>query len=447
MVHKFVDRERELAWLEERWRSGRAELLVLYGRRRVGKTEILKRFIEGKRCLYFLASRTSVRDNLYMLRDKMAEFLGREIFRRVEPGGLGELLVYFAEEVDRPCLVIDEFGYLVELDRGVVSDLQRAWDEELSRRGFFLVLCGSSVSLMETEVLGYKSPLYGRRTGSWRVNPLSFREARAFVPRYGFVDAVKVWAAAGGVPLYLAQFDDGRSFEDNLREAVFRKGSLLYDEGYFLLREELREPATYLSILKYIALGYSSLGKLAGALGMDKTNLTKYLSVLETLGFVKHVVPYGQRRKGIYQVADNYMWFWLKFVLPNQSDLELGRVDAVVERIRHELEMHLGLVLEELTRRLIAEGVIPLPFKPSYVGQWWRGGEQIDVVALDDRNALFAEVKWGRATTHDLDALIEKSQRVDVGHRKRHYLVVAREGDVEGLIDFNTLDRLTAPIF
>ncbi|MGC9051636.1 AAA family ATPase, partial [Pyrobaculum sp.] len=151
MVHKFVNRERELAWLEERWRSGRAELLVLYGRRRVGKTEILRRFIEGKRCLYFLASRTSVRDNLYMLRDKMAEFLGREIFRKVEPGGLGELLIYFAEEVDRPCLVIDEFGYLVELDRGVVSDLQRAWDEELSRRGFFLVLCGSSVSLMETE--------------------------------------------------------------------------------------------------------------------------------------------------------------------------------------------------------------------------------------------------------------------------------------------------------
>jgi AAA+ ATPase superfamily predicted ATPase len=119
----------------------------------------------------------------------------------------------------------------------------------------------------------------------------------------------------------------------------------------------------------------------------------------------------------------------------------------VVERIRHELEMHLGPVLEELTRQLIAEGVIPLPFKPSYVGQWWRGGEQIDVVALDDRNALFAEVKWGRATTHDLDALIEKSQRVDVGRRKRHYLVVARRGDVEGLVDFNTLDKLTAPIF
>ncbi|MGC9119472.1 MAG: ATP-binding protein [Thermoproteus sp.] len=445
MKHKFIDREMDLGFLEERWRSGGAELLVIYGRRRVGKTEILRRFVEGKRCLYFLASRTSIKDNLNMLRDKMADFLGKEIFRRVEPRGLGDLLAYFAEEAERPCLIIDEFGYLVELDRGVVSDLQRAWDEVLSRRSFFLVLCGSSVSLMETEVLGYRSPLYGRRTGSWRVAPLGFRQARAFVPRYRFADAVKVWAVAGGVPLYLDEFDDGMTFEENLRDRVFRKGALLYDEGYFLLREELREPATYLAVLKYLALGYNSMGKLSSALGMDKANLVKYLSVLEDLGLVKHVVPYGQRRKGMYQVADNYMWFWLKFVLPNRSDLELGRVDEVLERIRPELEMHYGLVLEELVRSLIAEGAIPLPFKPTYVGQWWRGEDQIDAVALDDRNALFVEVKWGRATSRDLDALVERSYKVDVGARRRHYLIVAREGDVEGLVDFKALDELTKP--
>ncbi|AET34053.1 AAA family ATPase [Pyrobaculum ferrireducens] len=140
---------------------------------------------------------------------------------------------------------------------------------------------------------------------------------RLFVPRYGFVDAVKVWAACRCT-------SPSSTTAGASRKAVFREGSLLYDEGYFLLREELWEPATYLSILKYIALGYSSLGKLAGALGMDKTNLTKYLSALEILGFVKHVAPYGQRRKGVYQAADNYTWFWLKFVLPNQSDMELG---------------------------------------------------------------------------------------------------------------------------
>ncbi|MGC8974259.1 MAG: ATP-binding protein, partial [Thermoproteus sp.] len=248
-----------------------------------------------------------------------------------------------------------------------------------------------------------------------------------------------------GVPLYLDEFDDGLTFEENLRDRVFRKGALLYDEGYFLLREELREPATYLAVLKYLALGYNSMGKLSSALGMDKANLVKYLSVLEDLGLVKHVVPYGQRRKGMYQVADNYMWFWLKFVLPNRSDLELGRIDEVLERIRPELEMHYGLVLEELVRSLIAEGAIPLPFKPTYVGQWWRGEDQIDAVALDDRNALFVEVKWGRATSRDLDALVERSYKVDVGARRRHYLIVAREGDVEGLVDFKALDELTKP--
>ena len=129
--------------------------------------------------------------------------------------GLGELLTHLAEEVERPCLVIDEFGYLVELDRGVLSDLQAAWDEVLSRMSFFLVLCGSSVSMFEMEVLGYRSPLYGRRTGSWRVEPLSFRDARSFIPRYGFEDAVRVWAAAGGVPMHLRLFDDGLEFTNS----------------------------------------------------------------------------------------------------------------------------------------------------------------------------------------------------------------------------------------
>jgi AAA+ ATPase superfamily predicted ATPase len=443
---EFVDRGRELAWLEERFRSGGAELLVIHGRRRLGKTELLKRFLRSKRCIYFLASRTSLQDNVESLKKKIAEFTGKRLYERLQVRGLGELLTYLAEEVERPCLVIDEFGYLVELDRGVLSDLQAAWDEALSRRSFFLVLCGSSVSMFETEVLGYRSPLYGRRTGSWRVEPLSFRDARSFIPRYGFEDAVRVWAAAGGVPMYLRLFDDGLEFEENLKKAVFTKGSLLYDEGYFLLREELREPSTYLALLKYLAAGYNTIGKLASAMGADKANLTKYLAVLQSLGLVKHVVPYGQRRKGIYAVADNYMWFWLKFVLPNQSELELGYVDEVLRRVRPELEQHMGLVFKELVRQLIASRAIPLPFKPTYVGQWWKGGAQIDVVALDQHNALFAEVKWGRATSQDLTKLIENSQKVDVGGRRRHYLVVAREGSgVDWLIDFEELDKLTKP--
>jgi len=195
----------------------------------------------------------------------------------------------------------------VELDRGVVSELQRAWDEYLSKKRSFLVLCGSTVSVIETEVLGVKSPLYGRRTGSWKVEPLRFKSVRALLPGYSFEDAVKAYAAVGGVPLYVK--DDSKSPEENIRDAVFSKGALLYDEGYFLLREEVREPSTYLTTLKYISLGYSSLGKLASATGYDRANLPKYLAVLENLGFVKHVVRLGQRKKGIYQLADNYMWF------------------------------------------------------------------------------------------------------------------------------------------
>jgi len=440
---EFIDREAELEFLERRYREGRPHLLVLYGRRRVGKTELLKRFLAGKPCVYFLAARTSIRDNLAALRKRLAEATGRRYFEKLEAATLGELLEAYAEEVERPCLAIDEFGYLVELDRGVVSELQRAWDEYLSRKRSFLVLCGSTVSVIETEVLGVKSPLYGRRTGSWKVEPLRFKSVRALLPGYSFEDAVKAWAVVGGVPLYVKEFDDSKSPEENIRDAVFSKGALLYDEGYFLLREEVREPSTYLTILKYISLGYSSLGKLASVAGYDRANLSKYLAVLENLGFVKHVVPLGQRRKGIYQLADNYMWFWLKFVLPNKSDLELGWADEVLARERERLEQHFGLVFEELVRQLVAEGTLKLPFKPKQVAQWWHKDAQIDLIALGDDDVLFAEVKWGKATRRDYERLVELSQRVDTGHRRRHYLVVAKGGDAENLIDFDELDKAT----
>ena len=445
MEHIFVDRERELRYLEERYAEKKAHLVIIYGRRRVGKTELLKRFIQGKPCVYFLASRTSLRDNLAELRRRLAEATGRRYFEKLEVSSLGELLRYYWEEAERPCVVIDEFGYLVEVDAGVLSDLQRAWDEHLSKKPSFLVLCGSTVSTIEVHVLGRKSPLYGRRTGSWEVRPLDFKWARALVPNYGFEDAVKAWAVAGGVPLYLKELDDSKTPEENIVEAVFAKGRLLFDEGYFLLREELREPSTYLTVLKYIAMGYAAVGKLSSATGMEKGNLMKYLHVLEALGLVKHVVPYGQRRKGIYAIADNYMWFWLKFVLPNRGELELGMAEEVLRRERARLEEHYGLVFEELVRQLIAAGAVRLPFKPKYVGQWWRGGAQIDVVALDEDNALFAEVKWGRADRSDFERLVETSQKVDVGARKRHYLIFARGGTAENLVDFEELDKATAP--
>jgi len=292
---EFVDREAELEFLERRYREGRPHLLVIYGRRRVGKTELLKRFLAEKPCVYFLATRTSIRDNLAALRKRLAEATWRRYFEKLEVATLGELLEAYAEEVERPCLAIDEFGYLVELDRGVVSELQRAWDEYLSRKRSFLVLCGSTVSVIETEVLGVRSPLYGRRTGSWKVEPLRFKSVRALLSGYSFEDAVKAWAVVGGVPLYVKEFDDSKSPEENIRDAVFSKGALLYDEGYFLLR---REPSTYLTILKYISLGYSSLGKLGQRNGVRQGQFVQVPSCVGELGLCKTRGSPGPEEEG-----------------------------------------------------------------------------------------------------------------------------------------------------
>ena len=240
---KFVDRQRELEFLEKKYREDKANLIVIYGRRRVGKTELIKKFLENKKGIYILCSKDSLNENIKELKRKFFEITKREYFLKLETLSFFDIFKYFVEEIgdEKIIIVLDEFPYLIELNPGIVSVFQKIWDELLENTKIFLILCGSSIGMMETEVLGYKSPLYGRRTGEWKVEPLNFRHVKNFFEKYNIEDLFKIYSICGGTPFYLAKLDPELTVEENIKRKILTKGEVLYNEPKVLLKEEFRE--------------------------------------------------------------------------------------------------------------------------------------------------------------------------------------------------------------
>ncbi|MDI6654860.1 MAG: ATP-binding protein [Candidatus Hydrothermarchaeota archaeon] len=434
MIQQFVNRNAELEFLERKYAESSAQMIILYGRRRVGKTELIKRFIQKKKALYFLCTRDSLSENSKELKRKFYEFTGKEYFLKLETSSFFDLMKYLIEEIKNEKLIIvfDEFPYLIELDRGITSVFQKMWDELLRDKRVFLILSGSSVGMMETEVLGSKSPLYGRRTGDWKVEPFTFTDVAKMFYGFSMEDCVKLWSVLGGTPFYLSQVKPKLSVEENIRGKILKKGEILYSEPKILLKEEFREPKTYTLILKYLSLGYNSQGELSSVTGIEKGNLSKYLSVLEETHLLKYVLPLGQRKRGVYVIGDPFFNFWFRFVYPNLSDLEIGLVREVFNRIKSQLNPYYGLMFEQLVFDLIRARCLRFPFEFDDVRKWWHKDKEIDVVALNERTKqiLFAECKW----QDDVDAgrifaeLKEKSQHVNwnKGERKEYFAIFAK---------------------
>jgi len=430
-----VDRERELKFLEDKYKEDKAQLIIIYGRRRIGKTEIIKQFIKGKKAIYHLCTADGVTINVNRLKEEFASFTGKAYFRSLNVG-LDELLMYFADEVkERVILAIDEFQYLIESDRAVISLIQRAWDEKLKDSKVFLVLTGSSIGMMENEVLSIKSPLYGRRTGSWRVDEIPFQYLSEFFPSKSTEDLVKIWSIVGGVPFYILQFDDRKSVEENVKERIMKKGSVLYDEPLFLLREEFREQRVYLSILRAISKGYNTLSLISDITGIDRSNLTAYLDRLEENGIVSRVVPYG-KKKGWYEISDNFFDFWFRFVYDNLDYLEMDMVDEVIKK--SNFEEYYSFKFEKLVRELLRRKEIRLPFAYNLVSFYSHKGEEVDVLLEGERSIFLGEVKWSENV--NVRALLGKMRKLmskinDKG-KEEYYGIFAKSIDkcVEGVL-------------
>jgi AAA+ ATPase superfamily predicted ATPase len=359
----FIGRARELAVLEELCAAGRPELYVLYGRRRVGKTELLQRFCRGRRAVYFMAAQVREKDNLRAFREALREGLGDTLLDGLTFPDWSAALGYCAERAssERLVLVLDEFPYLCEANAGLPSIVQQFWDRRGKSSRLMLVLCGSQVSFMENEVLAERSPLFGRRTAQRRLEPLAPADALAFFPRWRQDERLQAYGILGGMPAYLRRFDDQASLGANLLREALRPEGFLFDEPQFLLRTEFSSPATYNSVLSALAGGAERVGDVALAVGIDSTTANKYLTVLRELRFVEREVPLTdpdplRSRRGTYRISDRFLAFHARHVQPNLSLIEAGRGARVLETsIQPDLprlarEAVLDLVLDHLRR-------------------------------------------------------------------------------------------------
>lgn len=334
----FIGRERESRFLEELHGSGRPELFVLYGRRRVGKTELLQQFCRERRAVYFLAAQVREKDNLRAFRNALQESLDDPLAGSVEFPDWTSALNFVAERArtERLVVVLDEFPYLCEASKGLPSELQRFWDTRGKTSNLMLVLCGSQISFMEEEILAERSPLFGRRTAQRKLEPLTPDHALPFFPRWSMHDRVLAYACLGGMPAYLRRFDDQRSLRENILRECLRPEGFLFDEVQFLLRSELSNPATYNSLLAAVARGIEKVGEIALTVGVDSTTANKYLSTLRELSLVEREVPLTdpdplRSRRGTYRVADRFLAFHFRHIQPHVSLIHAGRGGRVLE--------------------------------------------------------------------------------------------------------------------
>lgn len=440
----FHDRRDEMASLEGAFESPGHDFFVVYGRRRVGKTALLKAFCANRQHVYFLAAREAEQRQLEKFVGQVASHFDDRV-PRIERWD--DAFDYLGEKLtnDAVVIVIDEFPYLVEQQDSLPSYVQSFVDEQLQQTESMLVLCGSSVSTMETEILGHESPLFGRRTGQIDLQPFSFGQAREVI-EYGFEDAVRSYAVTGGTPLYLLLFDYTLSLADNVLTRVLSPTAVLYNEPAFLLRTELRSPARYMSILEAVATGHTTPNEMAGATGIDSGPLSKYLQTLRRLRLLEREIPVTastkKSKRSRYRVADEFLRFWFRYVEPNRSSIEESPDIVFDGTIEPDLPNHVATTFEEICREAVWAAIRLGVFAPySAVGRWWYGEDEIDIVGLapDDDRILLAECKWtAEPIGHSLvESLQAKADRVRWGPdtRDERFALFSRSGFANELGD------------
>ncbi len=425
----FVDRERELEALERCWLE-RPCFVVVYGRRRIGKTRLVKEFLKGRKHVYFFAQLTNHRDNLRRLASAVADALGFEELKSMEFESLDKLLTLVARFEKDLVVVLDEFSYWVRVAPRVLSELQLFVDEVLPNTKMMLVVVGSVYTVMVKEILSGGSPLYGRAKAKLLVKELDPLYIKEFVPRYSPEDRVRIYALFGGVPYYLRLIDDRKSLRENVKDLILAPYAPLRYEKDFVLREEFRDVHTYNAILSAIAKGFDTPSRIADVLGLDRGYVAKCLYILEELNIVSREVPLFSRRALRYVISDPILRTWYNIVEPVLHLLELELVDEALEIVMRRLDNYVAKVFEELVRRILFQIYAKQGF--TEVGRVVHRGEEIDIVFLDPerRRAIAVEVKWSdvkyEEALRELRKLQNKAFRLLSGYTIEKTMLVVR---------------------
>ena len=429
----FIGREREVAALDRLYESNKFEFAVIYGRRRVGKTALINHFIDNKEAIYFMGVESNEKQNLENFSKSIIEYSsGIEAETSFLSFQAALEYVFKLAEKKRLILAIDEYPYVARSSKSLASTLQLLIDKYKDTSQLMLILCGSSMSYMEDEVLAYKSPLYGRRTAQMKIQPFSFEETCRCFKNFSDEDKALAYGIVGGTPQYLLQIDDRLSIEDNIKNTYLNPISFLYEEPTNLLKQEVREPAIYTAIITAIAVGASRMSDISNKVGEDSNICANYLKSLINLGIVKKETPYGEKtsRKSIYSIEDNIFRFWYRFVPNNNSVIMRGAADIVYRRIEPQLSEYMGAVFEEICKqylwKLLLDGNSPVEF--SELGRWWgndpieKKQTEIDIMGEQDKQtALFGECKWTneKVDLAVLEKLIERSELFN--YKNKHF--------------------------
>jgi len=443
----FIGRQKELNNLTNLYETNKFQFPVIYGRRRVGKTALINEFVKDKDTIYFTGIETSEKQNL--------ENFSKSIFNYTTGSNVTPVFSSFQEALEyifnlaekkRIILVIDEYPYLAKSYSTIASLLQVLIDKNKDTSKLFIILCGSSMSFMEEQVLGYKSPLYGRRTAQFKILPFNFFESRKYFKNFTKIDMAIVYGMVGGTPQYLIQMDDNISLEENIKNKILNTTSYLFEEPKNLLQQEVREPAIYNAIISAIASGSTKLSEIASKVGEETSACTMYIKNLIALGIIQKETPFNEKlsRKTIYIIADNLFRFWYRFIPNNISIIQKEMTELAYKNISEQLPSYMGAVFEEICKQYLWE--LNKKDKASInftdIGRWWGNDPknkcetEIDIMGTNNENAaLFCECKWTneKVDTGVLDILIERSELFH--YTNVHFYLFAKIGFTKGCMD------------
>lgn len=443
----FYGRQSELNSMNKRYAGGKFECIVMYGRRRVGKTSLIKEFCKDKPVIFFSALNASSGENL--------DALSKAVFEYKTPDNLSYPKFHSYEDVleeiskmaqeQRLVFVIDEYPYLAKAEPSISSRLQHIIDHVWQNGRLYLILCGSSMSFMQNQVLGYESPLYGRRTAQFKIEALTYRDITVFNPDLSLADQALIYGITGGIPHYINKLDVNQDVDEALQENLFDTSSYLFEEPENLLKQELREPAIYNSIISAVAGGASRANEISTKVGIESGICAKYLRVLLDLGILQKETPIGEKvgKRTIYRVGDNFFRFWYRFVLPNMSAISAGRFPESYElAVKRHLPHYMGLVFEQMCREYLLRYAKNLPIMISEIGEWWgtdsktKKEVQIDIVGtpVEGKEYMIGSCKY-RNEKIGVDELELLQYYATVFGRgtKYHYYIFSKGGFTEGI--------------
>lgn len=444
---KFVNRENELDLLNSEFSRNESSFVVIYGRRRTGKTTLIEHFLKDKDSLYFFADTQNEISQIKRFQDLLAEKFKDPFLMNIQINHWDTIFDYLCKKLDpqqRFVIAIDEFQSLVKSNINFSSIFQRIYDTQLKHQNIMIILCGSLISMMYSETLAYSSPLYGRRTAQIKLKEIEFRFYHEFYQKLDDVKLIEFYSVTGGIPKYIELFHQSKDLFHAIKTEILNKNKYLYYEPRFLLQDEVSDVSTYFSILSTIAAGNHKLSSITGKLAVQSNHLTSFLKKLIDLDVVEKQIPITESnpeksKKGLYFIKDNYLRFWFRFVFPYQSYLEIDNSLYVENKIKDEFTHHVSIVFENLCNRYMF--YLSLPLILEKCGRWWDKNTEIDVVGISRNDEIiFGECKWSENMVglSILKELQEKSKNVIWGsnQRKEYFILFSKSGFTKDLIQY-----------